>query len=113
MILRTAAAPPADPLVGDVAELQPSEAIARALADHTPLGIFVSDADGSCVYVNERWCELSGLTHAQALGHGWLAALHPDDSKRVLREWTTASRADSDLIVEYRILRPGGGVSWI
>ena len=99
--------------MGDVAELQPSEAIARALADHTPLGIFVSDADGSCVYVNERWCELSGLTHAQALGHGWLAALHPDDSKRVLREWTTASRADSDSIVEYRILRPDGGVSWI
>ena len=104
---------PAGPLVGDVVELEPSDAIVRALATHTPLGIFVSDADGSCVYVNERWCELSGLTPEQALGNGWVAALHPDDKKRVLGEWTKASWTDSDSIVEYRILRPDGGVSWI
>ena len=42
-----------------------------------------------------------------------MAALHPDDKKRVLGEWTTASWTDSDSIVEYRFLRPDGGVSWI
>src|SRR6185437_409872 len=65
------------------------------------------------VYVNARWCELSGLTPAQSLGNGWCAALHPDDKKRVLTEWTTASWTESESIVEYRFLRPDGGVSWI
>jgi two-component system sensor histidine kinase/response regulator len=99
--------------VGGAATLESSEEIVRALAAHTPLGIFVSDADGSCVYVNERWCELTGLTPAQALGDGWAAAIHPDDAARALGEWATASRAGSDSIVEYRFLRPDGGLSWI
>jgi PAS domain S-box-containing protein len=99
--------------VGGAATLESSEAIVRALAAHTPLGIFVSDADGGCVYVNERWCELTGLTPEQALGDGWAAAIHPDDAARALGEWATASRTGSDSIVEYRFLRPDGGVSWI
>jgi two-component system, sensor histidine kinase and response regulator len=92
--------------VGGAAALESSEAIVRALAAHTPLGIFVSDADGSCVYVNERWCELTGLTQAQALGDGWAAAIHPDDAERTLVEWAKASQTGSDSIVEYRFLRP-------
>jgi PAS domain S-box-containing protein len=99
--------------VGGAATLESSEAIVRALAAHTPLGIFVSDARGSCVYVNERWCELTGLTPARALGDGWSEAIHPDDVEHALSEWTAASRNGSDSIVEYRFLRPDGGVSWI
>ena len=85
----------------------------RALTSHTPYGIFRSDAEGKCVYVNERWCELSGLSVDQALGEGWMAALHPDDLERVLAEWSAASRAGRDSIVEYRFLRGHGDVVWI
>ncbi len=85
----------------------------QALAQHTPVGVFVSDADGACVEVNERWCELTGLGREQALGDGWTAALHPDDRERVLREWAEASREGRDSRVEYRFLRPDGSVRWI
>ena len=85
----------------------------RALTSHTPYGIFRSDAQGKCVYVNERWCELSGLSVDQALGDGWMAALHPDDIGRVLAEWSEASRAGRDSIVEYRFQRGDGDVVWI
>ena len=105
---------PTGPLPNGAARLDSSdEAIFRAFAAHTPVGIFVSDADGSCIYVNERWCELAGLTPAQALGDGWLAAIHPDDRERVIGESATAMRANSDSIMEYRWLRPDGDVSWI
>jgi len=40
----------------------------EALAAHTPVGIFVSSAEGDCLYVNQRWCELTGLSREQALG---------------------------------------------
>jgi PAS domain S-box-containing protein/diguanylate cyclase (GGDEF)-like protein len=85
----------------------------RALTRHTPYGIFRSDAEGKCVYVNDRWCELSGLSPEQALGDGWIAALHPEDLARVLDEWGDASRDGRDSTVEYRFLRPDGGISWI
>jgi diguanylate cyclase (GGDEF)-like protein/PAS domain S-box-containing protein len=83
------------------------------LAAHTPVGIFVSDAAGSCVYVNERWSELTGLSSEQALGDGWAAALHPEDSARVSAEWGAAAGVGRDSIVEYRFRRPDGSVSWI
>ena len=90
-----------------------SEEIFRALAAHTPVGIFVSNAEGKCVYVNERWCELAGLTADQALGDGWAAALHSEDEDRVRGEWAEASEAGRDSIVEYRFKRADGSVAWI
>ncbi len=90
-----------------------SEEIFRALAAHTPVGIFVSNAEGKCVYVNERWCALAGLTAEQALGDGWAAALHPDDTDRVRGEWAEASEAGRDSVVEYRFRRPDSSVAWI
>jgi PAS domain-containing protein len=33
-----------------------TEEILRALTEHTPVGIFVSNAAGKCEYVNRRWC---------------------------------------------------------
>jgi PAS domain S-box-containing protein len=99
--------------MGGAAELEASEAVFRKLVAHTPLGVFVSDADGSCVFSNERWCELAGMTPAQSLGDGWAAAIHPDDAERVLGEWAEASQTHGDTIAEYRFLRPDGSVSWI
>jgi diguanylate cyclase (GGDEF)-like protein/PAS domain S-box-containing protein len=85
----------------------------RALTSHTPVGVFVSDATGSCRFVNERWCELTGLAPAEALDAGWVDALHPDDRERVEREWAAAAAEERDSVVTYRFLRPDGGVVWI
>ena len=90
-----------------------SEELFRSLTAHTPVGVFVSAADGSCTFVNKRWCELTGLTPEEALGDGWIAALHPDDRERVLGEWAAASAAGEDSVVEYRFLRPDGTTRWI
>jgi diguanylate cyclase (GGDEF)-like protein/PAS domain S-box-containing protein len=89
------------------------EELFEALAAHTPVGVFISSAEGGCLYVNERWCELTGLTLEQALGDGWVGALHPDDAPRVNREWAEAAAHGRDSVVEYRFLRPDGTVSWI
>jgi diguanylate cyclase (GGDEF)-like protein/PAS domain S-box-containing protein len=95
------------------AGLGSSEDLFWTLSSHTPVGIFVSDTAGGCVYVNGRWCELTGLSSDQALGDGWAAALHPEDADRVRGEWAEASAAGRDSIVEYRFRRPDGSVSWI
>jgi two-component system cell cycle sensor histidine kinase/response regulator CckA len=90
-----------------------SEELFRALTSHTPVGVFVSNAFGACVYVNDRWCELAGLEHDEALGDGWQRALHPDDTERVLGEWADAGEEERDSVVEYRFLRPDGQIALI
>jgi diguanylate cyclase (GGDEF)-like protein/PAS domain S-box-containing protein len=89
------------------------EHLFETLAAHTPVGIFLSNSEGGCVYVNARWCELTGLTPDQALGDGWAAALHPDDAERVNREWAEAATHGRDSVVEHRFLRPDGSISWV
>jgi diguanylate cyclase (GGDEF)-like protein/PAS domain S-box-containing protein len=93
--------------------LHGGEDIFAALAAHTPVGIFISSAEGGAVYVNERWCELTGLTLEEAMGDGWAVALHPEDAQRVNREWAEAAAHGRDSVVEYRFVHRNGSVFWI
>ncbi len=85
----------------------------RALTTNSPYGVFRLDTAGRCEYVNERWCELSGLTREQALDEGWKAALHPDDLAIVLAQAERAARGDVDGAVEYRFVLPDETTCWI
>jgi len=38
--------------------------------DQMPVGIFITDEAGSCLYVNSRWSELTGCPPEDALGEG-------------------------------------------
>src|SRR5687768_16993936 len=42
----------------------------------------------------------------------WLAAVHPDDSKRV-QEWIATRRRTQESEIEYRLRRPDGSQRWI
>src|SRR5512143_3572361 len=52
---------------------------ATALLLRAPAALFVVDVRGRCTFVNERFCELTGLTADSAKGDGWLRIVHPDD----------------------------------
>ena len=89
-----------------------SEARFRAMSDASPLGIFVSDAAGECVYTNEEYHKISGLTFEQALGTNWSMALHPEDRQRVVADWHTAALCQESFHSEARFLREDGSIVW-
>nr|WP_242032555.1 diguanylate cyclase [Coleofasciculus sp. FACHB-64] len=93
--------------------LQESEYRYYTLAKMSPVGIFHTDVEGNCLYVNERWRELAGLTLAEALGEGWTRALHPDDRDRVISEWKQAIIENRRFASEYRFGRADGVVTWV
>jgi PAS domain S-box-containing protein len=69
------------------AELEESRSSYRELASIAPVGIFRMDAQKQIVYVNEKWCDMTGISPERALGRGWLAAVHPMDRGRVTEHW--------------------------
>ena len=83
------------------------------LGQISPVGIYRADAQGRCVYVNERWCELTGLTMETALGTGWESALHPKDAPAIAAEWRRACVEGDRFRMEYRYLQPNGRVVWV
>lgn len=93
--------------------LRRSEARLRALASQAPVGIFLTDPHGDCLFVNERWCELSGLTPQEASGQGWTKPLHPDDHDRVLQEWQGAISGAVPFSSDFRFQTVDGTARWL
>lgn len=87
------------------AELQKSEERYRTLARISPVGIFRTDLSGSTTYVNPKWREMSGLTDEQAMGDGWLAAVHPGDRQRVGKGWFESLERQEAAFSDYRFVR--------
>ena len=85
----------------------------RAVASQAPVGIFLSNLEGDAIYVNDTWCEMAGLKPKDALGKGWLAAIHPEDRARVVSNWKTAVNHHEPSQAEFRFLRRDGTVTWI
>lgn len=85
----------------------------QTLAEASPVGIFHTDAEGNCLYVNQRSCEITGLSLAESLGLGWMSTLHPEDCSRVIQECHTAAANQVPFKSEYRFLRPGGEITWV
>jgi len=92
--------------------LHNSEARFRAMSDASPLGIFVSDAAGNCIYTNEAYQQISGLSMEQTLGTRWCVAIHPDDRERVLADWHATAQSTASFRTEFRFQRQDGSVVW-
>jgi PAS domain S-box-containing protein len=92
--------------------LRESERRYAALAEVSPIGIFRFDAQGQCVYVNPRWCAMTGLSLAEATGDRWQTILHPDDRPQLLAAWEQALREQTYFRAEGRHLHADGRVVW-
>lgn len=94
-------------------KLEESQRQYRFLAEATPNLLWTTKADGNVKYVNQRWCDFTGLTAEQSKDAGWTTALHPDDVARCLNRWTESLRTGGDFEIEYRLQRAAdGGYRW-
>ena len=85
--------------------LRESESRFRALTTLAPVGIYHTDAAGDLLYANDRWSALSGLPLERGRGHGWAAALHPEDRLRIEAAWQNSVSAGQAFAAEYRYRR--------
>lgn len=96
-----------------IVALAASEQRFHALAEVSPVGVFYTDDEGNGIYMNEKCCEITGLSGTETLGRGWSDRLHPDDRERVLAEIDKGLREDTPSRSEYRFLKPDGTVTWV
>ncbi|MCD9031128.1 PAS domain S-box protein [Luteimonas sp. Y-2-2-4F] len=75
----------------------------RGLVDAAPAVLWVTEADGRCSFVAGGWRALTGQAEDEALGHGWLEALHADDRPRVRAEFALAHQRQAPFELEYRV----------
>lgn len=85
----------------------------RILAQRAPVGIFQTDAQGNCVFVNLRWQQITGLSNSEARGEGWSKALHPDDRDRVFSQWYHCAQTGQEFALECRFKKTDNRVVWV
>ncbi|MGA3286088.1 MAG: PAS domain S-box protein, partial [Bacteroidota bacterium] len=93
--------------------LRESEQRFQVLTENSPVGIFQTDAKGSTIYVNPRWCQISGLSKEEAMGSGWLSAVHSEDKKKLSNGWKKATQAHDSSIADYRFVHKDGTITWV
>jgi PAS domain S-box-containing protein len=88
--------------------LRESEERFRNMADHAPVMMWMTEADGACSYVGETWYEFTGQRPPSALGFGWVQALHPEDKEQVRESFLAANARHEPCRLEFRLRRSDG-----
>ncbi len=93
--------------------LRESEARFRLLASEAPVGIFMLDTAGRCVYANPFWRQVAVFEANEPVDDRWEDAIHPEDRDRLRRERAQAVSDGRTLSTEYRFLARDGRVTWV
>jgi PAS domain S-box-containing protein len=78
----------------------------QAIWDLSPVGLFVTDRAGACLFTNARFRVIADVADGSAIGRGWAATLHPDDRDRLVEAWDAAAGARVPFLDEARFVHP-------
>lgn len=92
--------------------LRQSEGRYRTLLETIPQLVWTADVKGRCDYVNQQWCDYTGLPAQALIGSGWLETVHPEDREHTLKAWQAATRDEQNYEVEYRLRSSQGNYRW-
>jgi two-component system, cell cycle sensor histidine kinase and response regulator CckA len=93
--------------------LRASEARFRLLCESAPLGVFMANNQGQCLFSNLYLQKLAGLPFDQLLGFGWEKIIHPEDRQRFSKGWVVATETGTELHQQYRFLPADGIIRWV
>lgn len=77
-----------------------------------PTLAWASPEDGVGNFFNKRWLDYTGLSHHEAQGTGWTAAIHPADLGTLAAKWTEIRASGSEGGLEARLRRFDGEYRW-
>jgi diguanylate cyclase (GGDEF)-like protein/PAS domain S-box-containing protein len=93
--------------------LDESEGRFRTLADHAPVGIFLSDPDAGTMYTNAELQRQMGRSADELAAHGWEDAIHPDDLAGIAEVRNRQRTDGGSAEFEYRAVHADGSERWL
>jgi len=68
--------------------------------------------DGSVDFLNERWCDYTGISLEGGCGTAWQATIHPEDRSTLLTYWRDRLESETPGEAEARLRRFDGTFRW-
>lgn len=92
--------------------LAESEARFRAMTDNLPLVVWVHDADGRQLFINETFSRRFGVDRETMGADDWISLTHPDDREAYISGFRRAVETRTRFEAEVRVRLPGGQWRW-
>ncbi|HEY0091630.1 MAG TPA: PAS domain S-box protein, partial [Flavobacterium sp.] len=95
--------------------LRESEERFRALADQSPMIIFIIEPDeyASISYWSQTWLDYTGQNYEEALGRAWNGFIHPDDVEKIMEVYLPAFEDQTSYFIDaVRLKRYDGRYFW-
>ncbi|HEY9701130.1 MAG TPA: PAS domain-containing protein, partial [Allocoleopsis sp.] len=93
--------------------LKDNEERLRILVTNVPVGIFQADAQGECVFVNDRTLEIMNRPSTDIIGKHWITYIHPEDCHKVIMEIENSAHNRYIFAMEYRFITPTNQIVWV
>lgn len=84
----------------------------RLAIDAVPALVWTTLPDGHVEYLNHRWIEFTGLSLAEAIGWGWMTAIHSEDLAGLMEYWIALLASGEAGETEARLKRFDGIYFW-
>jgi PAS domain S-box-containing protein len=85
----------------------------RAMADGTPVIIWVTEPDGKIGFINKAYSEFFGVTLEEVTSGSWTMLIHPADTVAYIEKFMECSRERKIFRAEGRVRRSDGQWRWI
>ena len=84
----------------------------RLIAEAIPQMVWISNAEGLAEYFNGRWFEYTGMHPDECMGHGWSAAVHPNDLAAAMAARAPTLETGAMFETEFRMRGANGAYRW-
>lgn len=81
-----------------------------ASVNSTKIGIYQTDIDGNMIYVDTRFCEITGLSKEEILNGKMKNLVLPEQYNTMFLEWRNAVKERKNFKFEHNIIRPEGKI---
>ena len=89
-----------------------SEGRFQNMADHAPVILWMTDATGSCTYLNRTWYDFTGADPAKD-GFDWRDRIHAEDIGRTEDAFREAALRRQAIQLEFRLRCADGSYRWV
>lgn len=96
-----------------ITAIQESEKRFRALADSSPVLIWMADIEKHMIYFNKRWLNFTGRLFEEEVGEGWLSGIHPEDREEYRHMYIDHFNERHEFLMEFRLRRNDGQYRWM
>ena len=82
------------------------------VVDVLPGMVWTALPNGCIDFINQRWCEYTGLSADRAHSQGWQSAIHPGDASELTRRWRSILASGDPGEMQARLRRFDGQYRW-